>query len=30
MIRKGQALWVGKNDVAAQNRFINRVFELAE
>jgi transposase, IS6 family len=29
MIRKGQVRWLGKNDVVAQNRFIDRIFELA-
>jgi IS6 family transposase len=29
MIRKGQARWVSKDDVRQQNRFIDRLFELA-
>jgi transposase-like protein len=29
MMRKGQARWVSGNDVCRQNRFIDRLFELA-
>ena len=29
MIRKGQARWLSHDDVRQQNRFIDRLFELA-
>jgi len=29
MIRKGQARWVSEDDVRQQNRFIDRLFDLA-
>jgi len=29
MIRKGQARWVSDDDVRYQNRFIDRLFDLA-
>jgi hypothetical protein len=29
MIRKGQARWVGRDDVRQQNQFIDQLFDLA-